>query len=638
MKKINKNKNTECLLYKRARRISLRTRLVLSFLILIISSATATIFIGNAVFGTKVMELSRSKVEIYLKVVKQVYLRRTGQIKILARSLHSWLDSRKPLNQFLSYHTIDIPIEFTLVIKGEDAQLHRFYRHGDENTIIQPKSKTLDIQVKKIENITKRNLETLSELADIAQKENTVISGIALLNKSELRSLNYRTHFGQGMVLIAASPSTEGETLITGVLLNNRRDNLVTSPEWIALREKERDWTTLFLYGTRIATTLEDSALGTLADETVIQKVINEGEPYIGIARVVDKDFYTAYSPLKDFKGNIVGMLGTGTHEAVHAEIKNRTTKLFSSLIIAGMIFGFIMTYLFSALLVKPVAQLAEGMHRVARGDLNYKIRIESADELGKLAKAFNIMVKAVKERDIRLREMTEERLSHVEKQVSIGRLAAGIAHEINNPLTAVLSLSSLMLKHLPEDDARREDLDVIVTETTRCREIVRSLLDFARERLPSMKVVDINDVIHNTVSLTSKYEAMEGIRTILKLSENQLLVNADSKQLQQVLTNLIINAAEATNQGGSISISSDEDSSGGFVVVKVQDTGKGINKEHINRVFEPFFTNKGSGKGTGLGLSVSLGIVRKHNGSIEIDSAEGKGTTVTLFLPRSYE
>jgi two-component system NtrC family sensor kinase len=311
---------------------------------------------------------------------------------------------------------------------------------------------------------------------------------------------------------------------------------------------------------------------------------------------------------------------------------------LFSAIIGAGMLFGLVMSWLFSRALIRPVAELAEGMNRVAQGDLNLKVRIHSGDELGRLARAFNLMVKEVKERDMRLREMTDERLSQMEKQISVGRLAAGVAHEINNPLTAVLSLSSLMRKHFPEDDPHREDLDVIVTETTRCREIVRSLLDFARERPTQMQTVDINTVVRDTLALTHNYEALARIHTEVRFAPTPLLVDADAKQLQQVFTNVIINAAEATRPGRTVVIATDEDSSGGFVVVQVRDTGKGIPAEHLQRIFEPFFTTKGQGKGTGLGLSVSLGIVRKHNGSIDIDSEEGKGTTVTVTLPRHVE
>jgi two-component system NtrC family sensor kinase len=299
------------------------------------------------------------------------------------------------------------------------------------------------------------------------------------------------------------------------------------------------------------------------------------------------------------------------------------------------MILGFLMTWLFSRWLVNPISQLAEGISRVAEGDLSYKVRIESADELGKLSRAFNQMVRAVKERDHKLRDMAENNLTAVERQISIGRLAAGVAHEINNPLTSVLSLSSLWLKHMSTEDPKREDLEIIVTETSRCRDIVRNLLDFARERPTEKKIIDINKVVRDTLVLARKYDSMEAVNMDLELSPVPLNVNGDPKLLQQVFTNLILNAAEATGKGGNIRITTDEDSSGSFALVVVKDNGKGIPREYLSRVFEPFFTTKGASRGTGLGLSVSLGIVQKHDGTIEIQSDEGKGTTLTVVLPR---
>jgi two-component system NtrC family sensor kinase len=190
----------------------------------------------------------------------------------------------------------------------------------------------------------------------------------------------------------------------------------------------------------------------------------------------------------------------------------------------------------------------------------------------------------------------------------------------------------------MPVDDPRREGLEIVVTETSRCREIVRSLLDFARERPIEKNVTDIGTVVRESLLLANKYDSMADRKVELRLASAPLLVNVDTKLLQQVLINLLLNAAEATEPGGMVYVETDEDSSGGFIQVKVVDNGKGIPKEHINRVFEPFFTTKGTGKGTGLGLSVSLGIVQKHEGVIEIESEEGKGTTVTVILPRAGE
>ncbi|MCX7959882.1 MAG: HAMP domain-containing protein, partial [Deltaproteobacteria bacterium] len=322
----------------------------------------------------------------------------------------------------------------------------------------------------------------------------------------------------------------------------------------------------------RILTTIGPNAVDSRADSAVSSVVLREKKSFVGRPKVLDTTFFAAYSPLLDFNGDVIGMLGIGTPEEVYGDVRERTSRLFAGLIAAGMLFGFLMTFLFSLWLVKPVERLADAMDRVAQGDYSYKVRIESVNEIVRLSKSFNTMLKAIKERDLKLQEMTEERLSRVEKQVSIGRLAAGVAHEINNPLTAILSLSSLMLKHLPPDDPRADDLKIIVEETTRCKNIVKSLLDFARERPMEKEIVDLNEVVKNSLHLTEKYESMDSISTELRLSEKPLYVFIDPKQIQQVLVNLILNAAEACDKNGRIEIVTDEDSSSGFAHVVVSD------------------------------------------------------------------
>jgi len=389
------------------------------------------------------------------------------------------------------------------------------------------------------------------------------------------------------MVLLAATPlqgeeDTEG-ILYGGFVLNGSKQFIKKVIESVVVdavsSEKLLTVVTIFQDGTRIATTLDqamedaerNAPILSVADDKITEAVLRLGRDYVGLADVAGEDCYTAYKPIRDFAGRIIGMLGIGTPVYEYKEAQSRTIALFSSLIAGGMIFGFIMTYLFSVWLMRPIQYLAKGMSRVAKGDLNYKVRLKSQDELGMLARSFNRMVRAVKERDIQMREMTDHRLSEVEKQISIGRLAAGVAHEINNPLTAILSLSSLMLRHTPEGDPKREDLDVIVAETTRCRKIVSSLLDFARERQPEKKLIDVNQVVRDTLTLAVKYDSLQDIKVETSYFDHHLLVFGDPRQLQQVFTNLILNAAEAIKEteedeksrSGGIKVSVDDDSSG---------------------------------------------------------------------------
>jgi signal transduction histidine kinase len=230
-------------------------------------------------------------------------------------------------------------------------------------------------------------------------------------------------------------------------------------------------------------------------------------------------------------------------------------------------------------------------------------------------------------------RRLNEQRLMRSEKLASIGRLAAGIAHEINNPLTSVLTFSSLMLKKA--EDEQRERLEIIVKETTRCREIVRGLLNFARQNEPRKENCDINKIIEAALSLTKNQ---------LKVSENRITVvkaladvppqQLDPNQMLEVFVNIIINALDAMQTGGQLSVSTRPVDGGRTVEIRVADTGYGIPKENLAKVFDPFFTTKEPGKGTGLGLAVSYGIIDRHNGSIDVESELGKGTTFIIRLP----
>jgi signal transduction histidine kinase len=618
-------------LLRLVRRMPLRTRLVLAFVILILSSASATIAIGNAVFGGKVDELARDLVTLYSQLAAQVLNTRLEKMRLVVKDIAARRSDGADTIPLCRTAATEVPADFLVV------------RDADGKTVLTTITRDGEAGAPRCETVESPGIASVSPPRGLLpaqggwSEDKGAKAGIAVLDAAAAKSLGLAPLESGSMTAVAGAPIGGSGFALLGYVLNRRADMLSQAQQLVPTQRKERLMATFFLGDRRIAST-KSEAVGTRADARVADTVLRKGLPFAGIARVVDENYYAAYVPVRDLGGSIVGMLGIGTNEDVYAEVRRRTTTVFSSLIAGGMIFGFIMTFLFSMWLVSPVGQLAEGMSRVAEGDLSYKVRIESADELGKLARAFNQMVKAVKERDHRLREMTESRLSAVEKQVSVGRLAAGVAHEINNPLTAILSLSSLWLKKMPEGDPRREDLEIIVTETSRCREIVRNLLDFARERPAEKQVIDINRVVRDTLLLANKYDSMEGVAIETDLSPLPLCVNADPKLLQQVFTNLLLNGAEAAGRGGGVRIATDEDSSGGFVQVRVSDRGKGIPKEHINRVFEPFFTTKGTGKGTGLGLSVSLGIVQKHDGTIEIESEEGRGTTVTVVLPRVAE
>ena len=281
---------------------------------------------------------------------------------------------------------------------------------------------------------------------------------------------------------------------------------------------------------------------------------------------------------------------------------------------------------------VDKLRAVIDGALKVISGDLTARVGIRPPGELGVLCQAIDAMAEAVARRETQLTQAARQQVSRAEKMASIGRLAAGVAHEINNPLTGVLTFAHLLRQkpHMGQED--HEDLDLIIHETTRAAEIVRGLLDFARERPTMMEPLDLNDVVRRTVRLIANQKKFEHISIEEALQNDLPEVRGDMNQLQQVLLNLALNACVAMPSGGRLTIATK--AGDGRVLMNVTDTGCGIKEELLEKIFEPFFTTQPVGKGTGLGLSVTFGIVEQHGGTIEVHSQEGQGSTFTISLP----
>ncbi len=242
---------------------------------------------------------------------------------------------------------------------------------------------------------------------------------------------------------------------------------------------------------------------------------------------------------------------------------------------------------------------------------------------------------------DLRSRLLMEKKLQEThlqlvssEKMASLGKLAAGIAHEINNPLGGILIYSSLMMEDLPEEDPKRGDLARIVQETGRCKEIVKSLLEFARQTEPKKEPTDINRAINDGLFFLVNQALFHNIRIVKNLDPFLPFVRGNSGQLKQVLMNIIVNAAEAMHGNGTLTITTSPSPDRKTVWIEFADTGEGIPEENLSRIFDPFFTTKDVGKGTGLGLATSYGIVQDHGGTINVRSKVGLGTSFIIELP----
>jgi two-component system NtrC family sensor kinase len=309
----------------------------------------------------------------------------------------------------------------------------------------------------------------------------------------------------------------------------------------------------------------------------------------------------------------------------------------------------------------RPLRRLAEGAQAISQMDLDRPI--ETADgsiEIERLAHAFEVMrvnLKSARDEIMQFTQTLESKVAERSRQLqsaqqklqtndrlaSLGQLAASVAHEINNPISGVLNLSMLMQRILKEDGIPagrvpdfRKYLTQVTQETTRVGRIVSDLLSFSRRGKPQRTEADLNRLIRSTVSLVDHKLKLANMALELKLASSLPHVLCDAGQIQQVVLNLVLNAAESmqAHGAGTVTVETQAGEDGKSVVLSVSDAGEGIPPEILPRVFDPFFTTKSDGKGVGLGLAVSYGIVQAHSGEIEVRSRPGEGTVFTVTLP----
>jgi signal transduction histidine kinase len=230
--------------------------------------------------------------------------------------------------------------------------------------------------------------------------------------------------------------------------------------------------------------------------------------------------------------------------------------------------------------------------------------------------------------------QATQDQLVFSEKLASLGQLAAGVAHELNNPLATVLLFSDILLRECPPGDPRRADLEMIVGETKRCKVIVAALLDFARQNQVDARPTDLNALILSLVEIERKRASYASIEVVTDLDPQLPTIQADHVQLQGMLANLMSNAVEAMSDGSGLLTLRTRRGPMDMITLEIADTGTGIAPEHQGKLFTPFFTTKPVGKGTGLGLAITYGIIKMHRGQISVRSQMGQGTTFTVQLP----
>jgi two-component system NtrC family sensor kinase len=633
---------------------STRSKLIASFLGVSFLVGGLSLFIGGQLLYKSVLSEATNRVRLDLNSAREIYNTRIEKVKC-------------PLS------ITTLGFGFLSTLEKEDApelvvRLRRLAKEAkmDFAGIITKEGKTL-CRIGP-NSIPKNRVRSNNPIANLALKRSVTVSGTVILSKESLYAedpeLADRARIKllstpkaaprpeeeetSGMALAAAVPIFEKGDLLGiiygGVLLNRSQTIVDTVRDTVFQQEsykgKNIGTATIFFNDLRVSTNVLSPegkrAIGTRVSKEVKEYVLTEGKKWVDRAFVVNDWYITAYEPIKDIFGERVGMLYVGVLEAKYTDMRRKALFVFVLITVVGMIIAIGLGYILARKIMDPVHQLIKASQQVSEGSLSPNIGPISKDtEISILQNTFKDMVAAVGRR----REEAEIRLVQSERQASVGRLAAGVAHEINNPLTGVLTYAHMLLRRKDIGDEIRSDLETIVKATERVRKIVKGLLDFSRQTVLDKEPTDLNRLIRSTISLTENQALVKGVGIETDMM-NLPMITLDRSQFQSVLLNMILNAIDATDPGGNItlstgiSLSTSNNIQKKGVEIVITDTGCGIPTENLEKLFDPFFTTKEVGQGTGLGLAVSYGIVQRHGGTIRVQSNVGKGSSFFIWMP----
>jgi two-component system NtrC family sensor kinase len=461
----------------------------------------------------------------------------------------------------------------------------------------------------------------------------------------------------RGLLLVAAAPlrSSNGHVvgaLLTGQLLNGDT-KLVDTITKIVYEREQRGAATIFLDDVRIATTLQDAsserAVGSLMSQAVAAVVLKQHKPWSERAFVLNDWYLSAYEPIRDPHGMTVGALYVGMPERPFLNVRTNINLIFSAVLAFVGLIGIVLAVWISSRLARPVRALADGARRMASGERIAPIVVTSHDEIGLLADEFNAMSREVStlnstleqkvlERTVQLQEKSQQLLSaqselaRAERLSGLGLLAAGVAHEINNPLAVIRGNAELLQEIIPDGQEGAEEVGEIMAESGRIERIVANLRVFSRSGLKRVSCFSVSDLLDSILDQIGHQLSLELYRIDRNYGGQDVEISGDSDQLRQVFTNLILNGLQAMPEGGRLTLELQLQSADERLLVAVTDSGPGIVAEHLEKLFTPFFSTKA--RGTGLGLAVSYGIIKDHGGEITVQSEPGKGSRFTVTLP----
>ena len=632
----------------------IHAKLMLAFVLVIVIIGTVFLVIGVRLTGNRVLVEAQDKVRNDLNAARVIYESQLEQINAVvcytadrgflreavpAEDMDEAYEELAKVGTIANLDILGITNKYGKVllrvqnpeINGDDLGHHGFIKS------------VLDSESCVTSTVIFSQYELNKESALLAEQAH-----INLIDTPLARPIE-KTEETAGMMMIAAAPIFNTRHEIIGIvyggkLLNKNYDivDLIKHTVYENVKYKGQDigTATIFQDDLRISTNVKNAdgtrAIGTRVSEEVYNWVIVQGEPWIDRAYVVNNWYITAYEPIKNMADEIIGILYVGVLEQKYIDIRRETILTFLGITIAGILVAVGVSFMFSRQVSGPIRQMVTASKEIAAGNLETRVQIQTNDELQFLAETFNDMAESLQKRDQDLKEFATKRIMQSEKLALIGQLSANIAHELNNPLQGIVTFSHLLLEDNQDADPDTKfSLEKIVGQADRCRDIIRGLLDFSRQRAPDKTYFDINSIIDDCVSLVELQALFHNIQIIRNLQSDLPMAVIDPSQIERVFMNLIINAAEAMEGSGHLTISTRENQDTDDIEIAFSDTGTGISEENIKRIFDPFFTTKDVGHGTGLGLAISYGLVRSHKGSILVESEVGHGTTFTVILPK---
>ena len=654
------------------RHLSLRTKLILSFIGVIFFGAILTMIFGSRLVRGAIIDEAQEKVKYDLSSAWMVFNEKLNHIG----DIISFTAEREGIQDAIVNKKNNILLRYLSRVRMQRGLDVLTLTDSTGRVIVRTRNPEIKDDDQSQDEIIKKALDG-GDFASpqIVTHEELIKEGRELADRAYMEfvptpkaSPRPEDKEINGMMLKAASSVEDDNGNLLGVLyggiLINRDFTIVDRVKELVYKDmkykgREIGTATIFQHDLRISTNVRNEnrqrAIGTRVSDEVNKAVLERGEAWIDRAFVVNDWYITAYEPIKNIDGKTIGILYVGMLERPYIDTTKRVIMAFAVIAIL-CVFLLLGILIFSTTrIIKPLQKMVLATQKIAKGDLTHKLHVKSKDEIGALAESFDKMTgelrmanqkliewgktleKKVDERTNEIREM-QAHLVQQEKLASLGKLAAGVAHEINNPLGGILIYSHLVLEEMKKEDPHYDNLAKIVKETTRCKDIVKGLLQFARPNEPEVIQININATLDETLSLLESQSVFQNITIKKQFSGNLPPVVADSAQLQQVFMNIVLNGAEAMDGNGKFTIKTSLGRDKKNIHIEFADTGHGIKEEDKIRLFEPFFTTKEVGKGTGLGLAISYSIIQKHEGTIKVKSQVSKGSTFTVIIPVKRE